>query len=312
VTGPRVPVAGSTVRGLLAGAMLALGPGSGAEARWLVAHALGRRAGDLMVGPDDAVDAAVVTAVDLMVDRRLAGTPLQYVLGTWEFRTLEVEVDPRVLIPRPETEQVVEVALRELAVQAGRVTPGRPLVAVDLGAGSGVVALSLAAEGAASSRALEVWATDASPGALDVLASNLAALAKGRPEAAGRVVVAEGAWFDALPRRLAGEVGLVVSNPPYVSAPEFEALDPGVRDHEPVAALVPGPTGFEAIEAIVTEARHWLVPGGSLVVEHAPAQAEAAVSLALALGYRDATTRDDLAGRPRMVVARWPGEGAPT
>ena len=310
MTGRAAPATAPTVRVLLARASTALGPGSGPEARWIVAHALGRLAGELVAGLDGVVEPTAVDAVQRLVDRRLAGEPLQYVLGTWEFRTLEVHVDPRVLIPRPETEHVVAIALQELSAQARRLAPGGELVAVDLGAGSGVMALSLAAEGAAASPALEVWATDVSAGALEVLAVNLAALARRLPEAGGRVTTAQGSWFEALPRRLAGRVALVVSNPPYVSAREWEALDPEVRDHEPVGALVPGPTGLEAIETILSAARRWLAPGGSIVVELAPTQAAAVVARAQGLGYEDAAVRRDLAGRLRVFVARWPGESA--
>ena len=118
--------------------------------------------------------------------------------------------------------------------------------------------------------------------------------------------VAPGSWFDALAPELAGHIDLAVSNPPYVSASEWHSLDPVVRNYEPLAALVPGPTGFEAVETLLTEAPRWLASGGSLVVELAPAQADAARDRADALGYERPSVRDDLAGRPRVLVARWP------
>jgi len=280
--------------------------GSDPEARWIVAHATGMRAGDLAARRDVSVPGAVSNAVQDMVDRRLTGEPLQYVLGTWAFRTLELRVDRRALIPRPESEQVVAAALDELRAQAPRVPEGSPLVAVDLGTGSGAIALSLASEW--DPRApLEVWATDVSPGALELVEENLADLARHHPEAARRVRVAPGSWFDALAPDLAGQVRLVVSNPPYVSASEWEELDPGVRDYEPFGALVPGPTGFEAIEVLLSGARRWLAPGGSLVVELAPGQAAQVSNRATELGYVEPEVLDDLAGRPRMLVARSPG-----
>ena len=98
-----------------------------------------------------------------------------------------------------------------------------------------------------------------------------------------------------------------MANPPYVSRREWETLEPTVRDHEPLGALVPGPDGFEAIETILLEAPRWLAPGGSLVVEMAPSQAARALDRATALGYVDGAVRVDLAGRPRMLVARRPG-----
>ncbi|MHB8330143.1 MAG: N5-glutamine methyltransferase family protein, partial [Acidimicrobiales bacterium] len=218
-------------------------------------------------------------------------------------RTLDVIVDHRVLVPRPETEQVVGFALEEL----GRIAPRHAeagLVAADLGTGSGAIALSLAAEARCP---VEVWATDSSPGALEVARLNLDLLARTDPGAAGRVQITEGSWFDALPERLAGGVHLVVSNPPYVSAAEWDLLDPVVRDHEPRAALVPGDTGLEAITYIIRQARHWLGVGGSLVVELASHQAPSASAAAAEGGYLPAVVRRDLAGRARALVASWPG-----
>jgi release factor glutamine methyltransferase len=305
-----VPVAPRSVRDLLASASAALG--SPSQARWVVAHATGTSSGDLVARPDAVADPRVSAAVKDMVDRCLAGEPLQYVLGTWAFRTLELRVDPRVLIPRPETEQVVAVALDELCVQSRRVASDARLVAVDLGAGSGAIALSLAVEceelGPERTRSgsIEVWATDVSPGALEVFDENLAALAPRSPEAAARVRVAQGSWFEALPGTLAGDVALIVSNPPYVSEAEWEALEPVVRDHEPRTALVPGPTGFEAIEGLLHHALRWLTPGGSLVIEMAPGQADEVRKTAAQLGYEKPEVRDDLAGRPRVLVARLP------
>ena len=116
--------------------------------------------------------------------------------------------------------------------------------------------------------------------------------------------VAAGSWFEALPPDLAGQLRLVVSNPPYVSASEWEELDPVVRDHEPFGALVPGPTGLEALEVLLHEARRWLAPGGSLVVELAPGQAPHVSYRATELGYVEPHVLDDLSGRQRMLVAR--------
>jgi len=223
-----------------------------------------------------------------MIERRAAGEPLQYVLGSWGFRRLDLFVDARVLIPRPETEQVVEVALRELAALPGART------VVDLGTGSGAIALSLAVE----VPSVEVWATDVSEAALEVARANLSGLA-GR--AATRVRVTAGAWFDALPPALAGQVDLIVSNPPYVGA--AETLPPEVADWEPATALVAGPTGLEAVEQILAGAGRWLRRPGTLVLEIAPHQAGPAVALAARLGY-ETDVRPDLAGRDRALVGR--------
>src|SRR5439155_1362369 len=176
-----------------------------------------------------------------MVERRVAGEPLQYVLGAWGFRTLDLLVDRRVLIPRPETETTVEVALE----QAKRVDDD-PVVVVDLGTGSGAIALSMATEHDTA----EVWATDASADALEVARANLTGVGS---RVAPRVRLCEGWWFDALPGELRGHVDLVVSNPPYVA--DNETLPPEVRDWEPLAALFAGPTGLEAIELVLGLAR---------------------------------------------------------
>jgi release factor glutamine methyltransferase len=227
-----------------------------------------------------------------MVARRAAGEPLQYVLGRWGFRQLDLFVDRRVLIPRPETEQVVEVALGEL-----RQLSGHDLVIVDLGTGSGAIALCLAAEGGKGA----VWATDRSADALAVARANLAGMA-GR--AATRVRLAEGSWWDALPAELLGRVSLAVSNPPYVSSEEMAGLPEVVADWEPRDALEAGPTGLEAIEAIVAGSRAWLARPASLVLEIAPHQAQAVTALARRAGFSSVRVEPDLAGRARAVAAR--------
>jgi release factor glutamine methyltransferase len=227
-----------------------------------------------------------------LVARRAAGEPLQYVLGRWGFRQLDLFVDRRVLIPRPETEQVVEVALGEL-----RDLPGDDVVIVDLGTGSGAIALSLAAEGEKGA----VWATDQSADALAVARANLAGMA-GR--AATRVRLVEGSWWDALPGELQGRVSLAVSNPPYVSSREMAALPEVVAGWEPRDALEAGPTGLEAIEVIVAGSPAWLTRPAALVVEIAPHQAGPVSALARSAGFSAVRVETDLAGRQRAVVAR--------
>lgn len=226
-----------------------------------------------------------------MVDQRSVGQPLQYVLGRWSFRTLELLVDRRVLIPRPETELVVQVALAE----ARRLRPDwreRGLVAVDVGTGSGAIALSLAAELPEA----EVWATEVSPDALAVARANLAGLGS----RGTRVRLLEGTWLTPLPDDLRGRVDLIVSNPPYVAAQEV--LPAEVADWEPAGALVAGETGLEGIEQVVTAAPAWLATPGSLVVELAPHQADAAVPMARDAGFGDVRVEPDLSGRPRVLV----------
>jgi release factor glutamine methyltransferase len=245
-----------------------------------------------------------------MVVRRESGEPLQYVVGRWGFRSLDLMLDARVLIPRPETEQVVEVALEELARVVGtsgeiRRDPGpgrppRPLLqptVADLGTGSGAIALALAAE----VPGLQVWATDSSEGALAVARANLAGLAG---MAATRVRLARGSWFSALPEQLRGQLSLVVSNPPYVAEAEVAELPAEVADWEPREALVAGPSGLEAVGAVLADAPEWLAAGGAAVIEIAPHHEATATSLARDAGFVDVHVRADLSGRPRAVIGR--------
>jgi release factor glutamine methyltransferase len=249
-----------------------------------------------------------------MAALRAAGEPLQYIFGHWAFRGLDLNVDARVLIPRPETEQLVEVALAEARrLAAGRErSDGEGLVVVDAGTGSGAIALALATE-LGSSLVAEVWATDASSDALEVAATNIDAVGDGAqggapPLPLPSVILAKGSWLEPLPERLRGGVDLIVSNPPYVSEDEWPGLDPEVR-REPRAALVAGTAGdgtpgLADVEAVLRQSFTWLRHPGAVVVELAPHQAEAAAAMARALGYDETGVELDLARRPRALVAR--------
>ncbi|MFP5254239.1 MAG: peptide chain release factor N(5)-glutamine methyltransferase [Acidimicrobiia bacterium] len=276
------------------------------EVRWIEERASGRSAAELQAAIDEPATVREVAFVDQMVARRAAGEPLQYVLGRWGFRTLDLMVDRRVLIPRPETEVVAGLALDALAARDRRraATPAAdaPPVAVDLGTGSGAIALSLAAERWPH---VEVWGTDASADALAVARANLAGLGR----RAGVVRLVEGDWFGALPEDLRGRIDVVVSNPPYVA--DGDELPPEVADWEPVGALRAGPDGLDDIGRIVAEAPTWLAPGGALVVEIGEAQAEAVLELASAAGFPRATIEPDLAGQPRALVAQAADAGQP-
>jgi release factor glutamine methyltransferase len=264
----------------------------------MVEEVLGRHG-----SPGSPVSANAASRLSEMAARRRAGEPLQYVLGRWAFRNLELAVDRRALIPRPETEQVTEVALAE--ARRIEVGPGRPLVVVDLGTGTGAIALSMAVE---LDALVEVWATDDQPDALDLAAANRDRVGARHPGAAERVRLRRGSWMDALPPDLKGRVHVVVANPPYVSQDEWAALDPEVQ-LEPLAALVAGPgsdgtPGMAGVEAVLATAPPWLAPCASVVVELAPAQAGPAAALAKGLGYADVRVVPDLSGRDRAVVAR--------
>ena len=261
------------------------------EARWIVERASGWEGGALWSHLDDMVPTRAVAFFDGMVERRRAGEPLQYVLGRWGFRRLDLYLDRRVLIPRPETEMVVQVALAELSSLGAR----KPTV-VDLGTGSGAIGLSVAVEVPSS----EVWAVDRSAGAVSVARANLAGAAT---FIAPRVRVLEGSWCDPLPSTLRGRVHLVVSNASYVG--DREALPSQVADWEPAEALRSGPTGLEDVDRIVKEAPSWLVAdGGVLVVEIAPAHAAVVLDLTRYAGFSSFEVRRDLADRDRMLVAR--------
>lgn len=242
-----------------------------------------------------------------MLARRAAGEPLQYVLGRWQFLGLDLFVDRRVLVPRPETEVVAQTAVEEAVRLGSRRGPNNPwagatvsYAVADLGTGSGALALALVSELPDA----EVWATDISDDALAVARANFA----GAGSLAARVRAVQGSWFDALPGSLRGELRMIVSNPPYVAVAEVEELPREVADWEPRVALVSGPTGVEAIEQIVDEARDWLDrEGGVLVCELAPHQAEAMAAHATAVGYPDVSIRKDLTDRDRVLVARLVG-----
>lgn len=258
------------------------------DARRIVEQASGYEGAQLTTALDERSTTLTHNHFRTMLERRAAGEPLQYVLGRWGFRSLDVLVDERVLIPRPETEIVVEHALDVIDRLAGR-------VAVDLGTGSGVIALSLALE----RPGLEVWAVDVSPAALDVARANLAGIGR----AATRVRLEAGDWFDALPRELAGTIDVVVANPPYVAA--GDPLPAEVSRWEPHQALVAGPTGLEAIERILRAAPEWLGPRGAVVLEIGETQGERALALA-SRWFATVDVRADLVGRPRVLVAQTP------
>lgn len=257
-----------------------------------IAEAVGGWSGaELTLHGATAVTVTQKARVDDAVRRRLAGEPLQYVVGAWGFRYLDLLVDERVLIPRRETEVVVDAALVELD-RVG--ATDRVCTVIDLGTGSGAIALAIATERVRT----KVWATDRSNEALAVARANLAGV--GRP--AARVTLCEGDWFDALPRELIGAVDLVISNPPYV--PDEAPLPADVAEWEPATALYAGHDGLDAFRTIVADAPKWLATGGALVMEHGDDQHAAVEMLVRATGAFGATREvADLSGRSRGLVA---------
>jgi release factor glutamine methyltransferase len=256
-------------------------------ARWMCEVASGAdRIDDVL---DEPATERMVAHLDVMVARYQGGEPLAYVLGRWSFRHLDLAVDRRVLIPRPETELVAGVAI-ELA----RTRPA-PIVVADLGTGSGAIGLALADELPVDG--VTVWLTDSSPDALDVARANLAGIGR----RAANVRIAEGKWFEALPEGTSLDVA--VANPPYVAtgAPE---IDEAVQAWEPHHALFAGPDGLREIRTVVAAAPRHLRPGGWLVLEIGADQGPDVERLLLDADYADVSIRPDLAGRDRVAVGR--------
>ena len=272
-----------TARELLAAGTEELGragvPSPRVDAEWLLAHALGVSRTALYADGDEApVDRERV--FHELVARRATREPLAYVLGEWGFRRLSLRVDSRVLIPRPETEVLVERCLDLIA------DLDEPRV-LDIGVGSGAIALAIADE----HRGARVAGTDASPDALAVAAENVALTGL-------HVELVEGELFAGID----GPFDLVVSNPPYVAPEDVGALPPEVGEHEPLAALIES----GATEAIAREAVDRLAPEGALAFEVADGKAPAVAQLLGALGYERVTIGKDLAGRERVVDGRAP------
>jgi release factor glutamine methyltransferase len=261
------------------------------HARWICETASASTTGEFRAMLDEPATDRAVAHLDAMVARARAGEPIQYVLGSWAFRHLDLAVDARVLIPRPETELVAEIAI-ELARAAG---PIRDVV--DLGTGSGAIGLAMADE--LPYDGTRVWITEVSPGAVAVARDNLAGLGR----SAVNVRVAEGSWFDALPDETRFDV--IVSNPPYVADASVE-IEHIVSDWEPTAALFAGPDGLDDLRAIVQGAPRRLRPNGWLVLEHGFDQGAAVRELMSAAGMVDAATRLDFAGHDRASLGRFP------
>jgi release factor glutamine methyltransferase len=262
-----------------------------AEAEELVSRIAGLTRTELYLGRGSRLDPEREQRLHQWIDRRLAGEPLQYVTGRAAFRGLDLAVDPHVLIPRPETEGLVEAVLGVLEREAGRWKEPRVL---DLGTGSGAIALAIAAEWPAA----RVSASDASVAALEVARRNARAL--GLEE---RIQLLEGDWFEAVPPDERFEV--VVANPPYLATGEGAELPVEVVGFEPAAALFAGASGLDALREIVDQAPRHLVADGLLALELAEMRAEVVAGwLEGAHDWGEARLLDDLAGRPRVLLAR--------
>lgn len=260
------------------------------ESRWLVGHALGLESHHLASKAEQPVSPEQRIQAESLVSRRAAHEPLQYILGTQEFCGLDFFVSPAVLIPRPETEVLLQEALRAVDLN-------KDSVLVDVGTGSGCLAVTLAK---IVMRA-RVFAVDRSPEALAVAKGNAE-----RQTVADRIEFLEGDLLAPLrDRGLTGQVDVIVSNPPYIAEPDWAGLQPEVRDFEPRSALVSGPTGTEFHERLLRESKAYLLPGGSLVMEIGQGQRPAVQRMAEQFGgYTPVEIAKDGAGIERIVVVR--------
>jgi release factor glutamine methyltransferase len=255
------------------------------DAQWLLVHALGKPRSWLYAHGDDVADAALVARFEALVARRVVGEPVAYLTGRRGFWSLDLTVTPATLIPRVETELLVELALARLPRDR------EPRIA-DLGTGSGAIALALAHE---RPRA-RVVATDASDAALAVARDNAIALG------IDNIDFRRGDWLAAL----SGErFDLIASNPPYIASDDPH-LGVGDLRHEPAAALASGYDGLDAIRMIVRDAPAHLVTDGWLLLEHGLEQGRAVRELLHAAGFVDVATEHDLEGRDRVTLGRMP------
>ena len=255
------------------------------EANLLVAHALGLPAVALYAHPERTISAWEAERIRDLVARRAAGEPVAHLLGAREFYGLHLHITPDVLIPRPETELLVDLALERLA-------PGKPTRVLDLGTGSGAIAIAIAH----ARPEARVVAVDRSEAAL--------AVARGNAERHGlsNLAFLHGEWFGPV----AGQsFELIVSNPPYVAEADPHLQRGDVR-HEPLAALAAGPEGLDDLRTIIAAAPAHLDEGGWLLVEHGADQQSAVLGLLADRGFAECLGHSDLAGLPRAVSARRP------
>ncbi|KQY55255.1 peptide chain release factor N(5)-glutamine methyltransferase [Lysobacter sp. Root494] len=256
------------------------------DAEFLLVHVLRKPRSWLFAHRDDLAPDEAAAAFRALVSRRAAGEPVAYLTGQRGFWRFDLAVSPATLIPRPETELLVELALERLAGD-------RPLRIADLGTGSGAIGLALAFERPLA----QVVATDASAAALDVARANAAALQLRNVE------FREGDWFAPL----AGErFDLIASNPPYVALGDPH-LDEGDLRFEPASALSSGADGFDALRAITSRAPAHLGEDGWLLVEHGWDQGATVRDLFAAVGFIEVETARDLEGRDRVTLGCWPG-----
>lgn len=258
---------------------------AGLDAELLLAHVLNVPRARFRSHPEDVPAASARSLYLELIERRARGEPLAYIEGSRDFWTLKLAVSPAVLVPRPETELLVERALAVRPEVAGKV--------VDLGTGSGAIALALASE----RPQWQVTATDLSAEALAVARANAAS------HGLERVEFLQGSWFEPLAGR---KFDAVVSNPPYIGAEEPEMASPTLR-FEPRSALTPAaPDALACLRAIIQSAPPHLEPGGWLLLEHGSTQAAQVARELVERGFRHVRSHRDLAGHERMTEGQWP------
>ena len=260
---------------------LALEPAiAGLEAHVLLGHALNKTRAYLLAHPEAALDDNQTTAFESLLQRRLSGEPIAYILGRREFYGLEFSVSPAVLIPRPETELLVELALEHTPLQ-------KPMRILDLGTGSGAIALTLAK---LRPQAL-VTAVDVAPDALTIAQQNATRLE------VRNIRFIESDWFQAL--NPGSQFDLIVANPPYIAANDPHLQQGDVR-FEPIGALHSGSDGLDAIRHIAQESHRFLTPNGLLFFEHGFDQQLACTSILASFSYVDIACHRDLSNQPRI------------
>ncbi len=261
---------------------------AGQEALWIVEHVLSLPAHHVVADRDRLLSHAELLAVRGLIERRVGREPLQYILGTQEFCGLEFDVNPAVLIPRPETELLVEYVAQRIPVE-------RQATIVDVCTGSGCIAVAIARLRPCA----RVIATDLSAPSLDVARQNAT-----RHAVAERITWLEGDLLGPLAKQgLEGRIDIIVSNPPYIAEADWAMLQPEVRLFEPRGALVAGPQGTELHERLLQEGVRYLSPGGALIMEIGAGQARAMRRIVEAIpGYRFHRLVYDAAGLERVVI----------
>lgn len=259
----------------------------------LLSHVLKLKRIQLYTNFDRPLDDGELASFKALFQRRLQHEPLQYILGTTEFMGLEFNVDRRVLIPRPETEAVVEEAIRFINENFG----GQAARLLDIGTGSGCIAISLAH----AIRTANVLAIDLSKEILDIATANA-----GKNGVADEVEFAVRDLLNSEEGDFRNEFHLVVSNPPYISQSDFAQVQPEIRDYEPAIATTDGGDGLKFYRHIAHVAASWLVPGGAVIVEHGYNQADAVAEIFLKMGWPEIRSFKDYSGIPRGLVARNP------